>query len=177
MTQVTIAGMGSMGTLLRIGALAAVFAFVAGPAQGQPPTTPPETITLDPLAPDGGNGKVSGEEPRRLPAKDFKPSPKPPAGNVAPTAEVKVVSKPPAVSTRGWLLEEVTTGFLIIMLSLGGIAAMAIFTRYYFRITTPTDPVQLALTDPWVRAHLGTAAPAEPTATPAEPDAPVPGES
>jgi hypothetical protein len=74
-------------------------------------------------------------------------------------------------------LEEVTTGFLIIMLSVGGIAAMALATRYYFRITTPTDPYHLALTDPWVRAHLGATAPDTPAATPAEPDAPVPGES
>jgi hypothetical protein len=172
-----IGGRRSIGTWLLIGALATLLAFVAGPAHGQPPTTPSDPISLDPLSPDGGDGKVTGEEPRRLPAKDFKPSPKRPAVNATPTAEVQVVSKPPPVSTRGWLLEEVTTGFLIIMLSLGGIAAMAVFTRYYFRITTPTDPVQLALTDPWVRAHLGARAPDTPPAALAEPDAPVPGES
>ncbi len=43
-------------------------------------------------------------------------------------------------------------------IALGAFLALSllgsILMHFYFRVTTPTDPAQLALTDPWIRAQL-----------------------
>jgi hypothetical protein len=173
MAQVQLRSTWSVWMWAGVGALAVALAVVAGPAQAQPPTTRSETSALDPISLDGTEGKLPGEQPRRAPANDPKPQPQPAAMTATQTANVKVVTKPPTPTTRAWVLEEVTTGFLIVMLSLVGIVAMAVATRYYFRITTPTDPYHLALTDPWVRAHLAVPPADTPAAQPTEPDAPA----
>src|SRR6516225_9385865 len=124
-----IGGMRSVARWARLTAVVAALAFLAGSAQAQPPTSPSEPPVLDPLPLDGANGKGPGPQPRGN-------DPKAPPGvmHATPTANVQVITKPPAQTTRAWVLEEATTGFLIIMIALAGIAAMAVATRYYFRI-------------------------------------------
>ena len=39
-------------------------------------------------------------------------------------------------------------------LGAAGLVALALGTRAVLRLTAPTDPEKLALSDPWVRAHL-----------------------
>src|SRR5437588_2911330 len=39
-----------------------------------------------------------------------------------------------------------------VFLALGVLGSVCM--HFYFRVTTPTDPAQLALTDPWIRDQL-----------------------
>lgn len=164
MTPVRIRGMQSVVAVLWIGLLTVVMTVIAGPTHAQPPTPPQEPA------------KIVADEPRRAVANDSRPQPQPATVIANQTQNVPNVAKTQSASTKSWLLEEVTTGFLIVMLSVGGVTVMAVATRFYFRLLTPTDPVKLALTDPWVLAHLADPAPSAPAEAPAEPDASVPGE-
>jgi hypothetical protein len=171
--------MPSVGTWLRIGAFAAALAVFAGSAQAQPPTTPQDPQSGAVVIPDVGESSGQPQQPRRPPVKDPKLQPTP--VNANPTREVQVLPKTQPSTTHAWLLDEITTAFLIVMISVIGVVGMAVATRYYFRITTSSNPYHLALSDPWVRAHAADRAadpPVDkPAAEPAEPDAASAGES
>jgi hypothetical protein len=47
----------------------------------------------------------------------------------------------------------VTAAFVVVFAA-GGVVALAVGTRWYFRLRTPSDPNHLVHSDPWVREHL-----------------------
>jgi hypothetical protein len=164
MTPVRMQGM----RWARLAALVVALAVFAGSARAQPPTMPSDPPVLDPLPLDGRDGKTPGDQPRR-----GDPKAQPGVMHATPTANVQVITKPPAQTTRAWVLEEATTVFLIIMISLAGIAAMAVATHFYFRLTAAVDPYHLARSDPWLRAHMNDPPPDPSAAEPAQSEAPT----
>jgi hypothetical protein len=81
-----------------------------------------------------------------------------------PTQPVRVIVQPPPPNPAdnpgpqnhagAFVLSEALTGFIIFIFAVGAITALAVFARFCFSAAWPSDPVKLALTDPWVRANL-----------------------
>ena len=125
------------------GALITALAACTATAQAQPGAVPP---------PDS---KPIQEKPRPLvidkPVQVLTP-PLPPDGALAP--QLPVVDPAASVTKAINPLYEITTTFIILMFTAGGVAAMTVAVRFYFRLTMPTDLRTLARHDPWVRANL-----------------------
>jgi hypothetical protein len=140
MSQVRFGKSWSVAAWVRVGTLAVALALVAGTTYGQQPPAPPAAPPPE--------GKRAVFEPAR------------PAQLSPQSQPVRVIVKPPDEKpaarnpTGALVLGEVLSGFMIVIFSVGGVAALAVGARLYFRATRPTDPVKLALTDPWVRANL-----------------------
>jgi hypothetical protein len=122
------------------GALAVLLAACAGTAQAQTLPVPPE-------------GRKPVDKAPRPPEID-KPvqvlAPK-----VIPNPEAAANPAPPAAGARKFNpLYEVTSVFIIFMFTAGGVTALAVAARIFFRLTTSTDLRVVAWHDPWVRAHV-----------------------
>ncbi len=123
---------------LRVGMLAVTLTVCAGTAHGQPRTTPqpdgdPDTVERGPALP----------LPPMVQSVPRLAQPKAEAPQEAPTAGGLEIS----------LLYEIITTAVIILFCAGGVLALSVTANYVIRMTRPTDPVELALRDPWVRAN------------------------
>jgi hypothetical protein len=73
---------------------------------------------------------------------------------VPPQPQVNVETPPSANPTTVLIFSETLSGFMIFIFAAGGVTALAVTARFYFRLTQPKDPLKVALSDPWVRANL-----------------------
>jgi hypothetical protein len=145
---------------VQVGALVVVLAVCAGTAQAQPRTTPKQPIEPDPV-----------ETGPAMPL----PPPVQPVPLLKPVTHDAPKETPASGGHEINMLYEIITVVILLMVCTGGVLAVSVTTHFFLRLTRPTDPVQLALRDPWVRAHqarlpLTIRTPPDPPAPPPPPD-------
>jgi hypothetical protein len=122
---------------VRTALLALLLPLVATTARGQAPLPPEQARELHKLSEEGQRVVQN--------AQNSQP--------VAPNAVKDMHDMNPAPAL--WVIYETSTWValfgVLVVLTLALVAAI----RWYQRHAAPADPVQLAMSDPWVRANLG----------------------
>jgi hypothetical protein len=154
MSQVRVERPWSAAAWLRLAALTMALAVAAGTARGQAPPTPPADTQSPEKEPAPPAPKVERSQPARVVAQ------------APPEAIAEMASQ--ANANKALLYQEVLSWFVIGMFAVGGVTALAITARFFFKLARPGDPVQVALSDPWVRANLDRLKALEPGNAPVE---------